>query len=318
MASAQLSTLTPSCLTAPGGLIANLIRSREDLTITAVGDISATAQGNVTIIGDENLNLEADGNISIAAIGNISSTAQGNISSTAQGNMSSTAIGDISITAGPTGDPNIALTQTNPNPQGSTGTTITQTADNINLAVTNSIRCAGPVYAPAFITKTGTVTIPEGGGDVDIGVTFTNVDTGVWIFSVSVPQTASAFVYLSLWTVLDAGTGAISPADVAPLDTTNQPFEFAQEELTGQVVTSLAFEPPAEYEAVYNPLFVPATAVEVLTGFPFDVDDKGVRDYWLKPKVDENAKYLNPIIMTVNEDNVGTTLKWSLTKLSAF
>jgi hypothetical protein len=38
----------------------------------------------------------------------------------------------------------------------------------------------------------------------------------------------------------------------------------------------------------------------------------------MKPKVDENAKYLNPIIMTVNEDNVGTTLKWSLTKLSAF
>jgi len=279
------------------------------LTITAVGDISATAQGNVTIIGDENLNLEADGNISIAAVGNISSTAQGNISSTAQG--------DISITAGPTGSPNIALTQTNPNPQGSTGTTITQTADNINLAVTNSIRCAGPVYAPAFITKTGTVTIPSGGSDTDIGVTFTNADTGVWIFSVSVPQAVSAYVYLSLWSVLDAGTGVTSPAAVAPLNTTNQSFEFAQEEATGQVVTGGAFEPPAELELFYNPVFVPATAVEVLTGFPFDTDEKGNRDYYLKPK-NESGAYLNPIIMTINAANVGTTLKWSLTKLSAF
>ena len=247
----SLSTSTPSCLTAPGGLLVDRIRSREDL----------------------------------------------------------------SISGGPTGDPSITLSQTNPN--GPTGTAITLTADNLNLDITNSIQFSAPIYAPAFVTKTGSVTIPVGPSITPIGVTFTSADSGVWIFSVKVPQpTGAPLSYVSLWTVLDLGAG--NAPGVGPLNTTDTSFSFFQEGLVGTVLTAgaIAELPLPTFVGAYEPVSIPAQAVEVLSGYPFEVNPDGSRTYALSPFYDEGA-YLNPIEMSILS-NSGTTLNWSLTKLSAF
>jgi len=151
-----------------------------------------------------------------------------------------------------------------------------------------------------------------------IGVTFTNADSGVWIFSVKVPQpTGAPFSYVSLWTVID-GAGAGNAPGVGPLNTTDTSFAFIQDGIIGTVLTNgaIAELPLPTFVGAYEPVTIPAQAVEVLSGYPFTVNPDGSRIYALTPLYD-NGAYVNPIEMSIL-NNSGTTLNWSLTKLSAF
>jgi hypothetical protein len=207
------------------------------------------------------------------------------------------------------------LSQTNPVIEGPDGTTVTIKAENLFLDVTNSIEFKEPIVAPAFYTKTGSATVPVGPSITPIGLTFTTADSGIWTFSVKVPQpTGPAFTYQSLWTVIDLGTAL--PPGVGPMNTTNRFFEFDQNLVTGQVLTGGEVI-LGQFVGAYNSLFVDGTPVEINSGFPLNTLTGGTRDYYLRPFYEGNG-YVNPIEMEINATNLGTTLNWSLTKLSAF